>query len=382
MRCPKCHYLSFEPEPRCKNCGYDLAVAESDLAIKPAQEPEGPFADLTLHESPRARSRRAPLTLGLIHPVRDTEPQTRPVELAEATKPSVKPAAVAVVTDAVPDRHKPDHSEELTSFVSETPATVGLLDAPKRPAPRAPHSTGDLPLFVKAPPPEAPPLSAPPQIDPPLVTVPAAPRPLGVRRSAPEPVKPATKSVLGSGAPRKLGPFDRDLLEDLRRVEHEEAAQARADARRRAKEQMAVASAGDAGIGRRILAAFVDLALLGGITAAVVWATFRLCGVRPADVGLQVLLPLAGFLLLLNLGYLIMFTVAGGQTVGKMAFAIKVVGAPTDATDDRLTMRQAVYRELLTLPSLLPLGAGWLPAVVGKGPAVHDRLAHTRVVRA
>ena len=26
MRCPKCHYLSFDPDPRCKNCGYDLDV--------------------------------------------------------------------------------------------------------------------------------------------------------------------------------------------------------------------------------------------------------------------------------------------------------------------------------------------------------------------
>ena len=34
MRCPKCHYLSFDPEPRCKNCGYDLEVADADLALR------------------------------------------------------------------------------------------------------------------------------------------------------------------------------------------------------------------------------------------------------------------------------------------------------------------------------------------------------------
>ena len=37
MKCPKCHYLSFEPEPRCRNCGYDLSLsppADLDLQIK------------------------------------------------------------------------------------------------------------------------------------------------------------------------------------------------------------------------------------------------------------------------------------------------------------------------------------------------------------
>ena len=48
MRCPKCHYLSFEPEPRCRNCGYDLAVEEADLVIKAAEPIAAPLADLSL----------------------------------------------------------------------------------------------------------------------------------------------------------------------------------------------------------------------------------------------------------------------------------------------------------------------------------------------
>ena len=32
--------------------------------------------------------------------------------------------------------------------------------------------------------------------------------------------------------------------------------------------------------------------------------------------------------------------------------------------------------------SVLALGLGWLPALFGRGLALHDRLAHTRVVRA
>jgi uncharacterized RDD family membrane protein YckC len=45
-------------------------------------------------------------------------------------------------------------------------------------------------------------------------------------------------------------------------------------------------------------------------------------------------------------------------------------------------MRQAAYRSVLALPSVLALGAGFLPALVGDERALHDRLAHTRVVRA
>ena len=32
MRCPTCHYLGFEPEPRCKNCGYDFSFSEPESA--------------------------------------------------------------------------------------------------------------------------------------------------------------------------------------------------------------------------------------------------------------------------------------------------------------------------------------------------------------
>jgi len=76
-----------------------------------------------------------------------------------------------------------------------------------------------------------------------------------------------------------------------------------------------------------------------------------------------------------------MFTVAGGQTLGKMATGIRVVGSSPDHREEPLTPGQAIYREVLALPLLLPLGAGLLPALVGRGDAVYDRLAHTRVVR-
>jgi uncharacterized RDD family membrane protein YckC len=381
MRCPKCHYLSFEPEPRCRNCGYDLAVPEADLLIKPADETDGPLADLSLKEPVRAPSRRPPTTLGLIRPARSNEPE-RPsgaTMAAAATIPS--PRQTAVATPAV--AHAADvpapQGEALASFVSETPAPRSPIG---RPEPgRAPHSTGELPLFVKAMPQEpSSTVIGRIEADEPLVKVPPAPRaPLGVRRSSPEPPKARSTNESSSRSARKLGPFDRDLLDDLRRVEKEEARQARADARIEA----APAGADGVGVGRRLLAAFIDLILLAAITGGAAWATFRVTGIQPTAVGAAVIAPLAAFLLLLDLGYLIMFTAAGGQTVGKMAAGIRVIGTSDDRTvDERLTFKRAVYRELLTLPLLLPLGAGLLPALFGQGLAVHDRLAHTRVVRA
>jgi uncharacterized RDD family membrane protein YckC len=397
MRCPKCHYLSFEPEPRCRNCGYDLAVPESDLRIKPADPVEGPMVDLNLRApAPAAASRRGPATLGLIHPARGVAEPVRALATAGVAASKVAARAATITADVDID-DVPD-SEDLKSFVSETPTSIPRPAPPKVAPPRAdpprsPHVTTELPLFVKAlpqDPPVAPAVVVAAAVDAaalgriesdePLVKVPASPRPpLGVRRSTPEPPKVRQEPRTTAAANRKLGPFDRDLLEDLRRVEKEEARQARAETRALA----ALTGGAEAGVVKRLLAAIIDTILLGAITAGVAWVTFKVCDVRPTDVGATVLVPLGAFLLLLNLGYLIMFTAAGGQTVGKMATGIRVIGAADeDAAAEQLTLRQAVYREILTLPSLLPLGVGLLPALFGKGLAVHDRLAHTRVVRA
>jgi uncharacterized RDD family membrane protein YckC len=392
MRCPKCHYLSFEPEPRCRNCGYDLAVPEADLIIKPAEPVDGPMVDLNLRAPAPAASRRGAATLGLIHPARVVAEPVRAMAGAAVGSPKVAGRAGTATTEM----DDAADSEDLKSFLSETPSSIARpapakVEPPRAAPPRPAHVTTELPLFVKAMPQDAPVATAAVvavaepaalgriESDEPLVKVPASPRaPLGVRRSTPEAPK-VRQEPRTTAANRKLGPFDRDLLDDLRRVEKEEARQARAETL-----AAAVASgAAHVGFVKRLLAAVIDTMLLGAITAGVAWVTFKVCDVRPADVGVSVILPLAAFLLLLNLGYLIMFTAAGGQTVGKMATGIRVIGAAEEAaTGDRLTLRQAVYREVLTLPLLLPFGAGLLPALFGKGLAVHDRLAHTRVVRA
>src|SRR5688572_27034378 len=67
MRCPKCHYISFDGGERCRNCGYDFSlsvdVTAPDLSIADPDAPEGPLADFAL-EGAAPVPPRAPDTTG------------------------------------------------------------------------------------------------------------------------------------------------------------------------------------------------------------------------------------------------------------------------------------------------------------------------------
>lgn len=128
----------------------------------------------------------------------------------------------------------------------------------------------------------------------------------------------------------------------------------------------------------RILAALVDIALLAMLDAAILYLTLRLLGLGTDHIFELPLLPLAAFFLLLNGGYFTAFTAVGGQSIGKMALGIKVISHE----DDRVPIGRAAVRTLAYLVSALPLGAGFIPGVVSADRlTLHDRLAHTRVVR-
>jgi len=81
--------------------------------------------------------------------------------------------------------------------------------------------------------------------------------------------------------------------------------------------------------------------------------------------------------LLLNLGYVVLFTGTLGQTFGKMAAGIEVV----PDRRERMDLRRATLRGAAMMVSLLPAGLGWLAGLVGDRRGLHDRLAGTRVVR-
>jgi uncharacterized RDD family membrane protein YckC len=240
--------------------------------------------------------------------------------------------------------------------------------SPARPA--APPTT-ELPLFVKD-------ISsaAGESIDAPLVTLPPEPRaPLAVRRSVAD-----TAPGRSRPAPRKLGPLDRDLLEDLQRLEKDERREAAAEARQVARE-LADAS-GQVSVGSRLAAAAIDATFLGLLSVGLLWVTLRWCDLTFAQTAVLPVWALISFLLLVDVGYLVLFTAAGGQTIGKMLLNIRVVGDPEAPAADPLTISQAACRAVLSVPSVLALGAGFVPALLGSRRALHDRLAHTRVVRA
>jgi uncharacterized RDD family membrane protein YckC len=55
MRCPKCQYISFDSSDRCRNCGYEFALAPHppalDLPIQTGDEALGPLDDFPISEA-------------------------------------------------------------------------------------------------------------------------------------------------------------------------------------------------------------------------------------------------------------------------------------------------------------------------------------------
>ena len=134
-----------------------------------------------------------------------------------------------------------------------------------------------------------------------------------------------------------------------------------------------------AGASKRIGAALLDVGLLGVIDVMVIYLTLRLCGLSTASLGSVPLVPLATFLALIDCSYLVIFTAVRGQTIGKMATGIRVIGKETDV----VTVRSAALRTVACFVSALPIGLGFLVGLFSReGRALHDRLAETWVVRA
>ena len=134
----------------------------------------------------------------------------------------------------------------------------------------------------------------------------------------------------------------------------------------------------------RLLAALVDVFILGSICAIVVYFTLMVCGLELGELAILPPVPFATFLVLVCGGYFILFTAAGGQTIGKMAAGIKVVSVHRDSPwTARVPLADSVLRAIGYVVSALPAGLGFLPALFGsERRAIHDRLAATRVVKA
>jgi uncharacterized RDD family membrane protein YckC len=205
----------------------------------------------------------------------------------------------------------------------------------------------------------------------PLVSAAAEPRrPLAVRRATPEPVRQRPKQA------RQADPSAQSLDLPLPDAPGPVIGPARTTIS--VSRTTTVEEAPGAPPVSRALAALIDVALIAGIDAVVISFTLRLCGLSLNELRVLPVVPVIAFFLLVNGGYLALFTAAGGQTIGKMALGLKVVAQ----ADLPVSAGMAVLRTLGCLISLLSLGIGFVPALLAHGGrAVEDRLADTRVVR-
>jgi uncharacterized RDD family membrane protein YckC len=325
------------------------------------------------------------------------EKPDRVAKVGRFVKADAPPAAATLAVEARPEpprlvrpvATRVATSQAATALASELPLFVQGMSDPEIAPLAAPEPAAALSLAPTAalepervvlPPPAAPAVSEPePEPDLPLVKLPRAPRaPLSVRRQTPAPGRVREKYQREAAESRQVGLLERDLLDVA-------PADTTLNMAAEAHDPEAVASPADepANAARRIEAAVIDVLFIGAINFAVVWLTLQRCDLTLAQAAQLPFLPLAGFLFLLNSGYLLLFTATNGQTVGKMVAGIRVVGTSTEAIlNDSVTFKQAAMRALLIFPSVLALGAGFVPALLGERLALHDRFAHTRVIRA
>lgn len=412
MRCPKCQYLGFEPSPRCKNCGYDFSFGADDLpSLTFVPEPEA-MADFDLQVSDASASRESTAVSSRGFDLDDLLAHGRSEPALVMERGSVGAAtASAVATPPAADVLRILHEEPAAPAENAGPATAPRSRPDRRPAAAPVPMTTELPLFmqvmsdapaktpvsnVRAGMPltiEAATAAAGPSEgraleevdDRPLVQVPAVPRPpLAVRRTTPDPAKLRAKYARAAKVESRT---DGDLLRGIDEAEPNQPLARESPAVRLSAEPTPGSLPADwllgVSAGKRFTAALVDALLLGAIDAAIVWFTLSVCGLRPAQAYLLPLIPILLFFLLVDGGYLVLFTAACGQTIGKMAAGIRVVGTTTGAViNDRITVGQAIARSVGAIASCVPLGAGFWMSLVGDGRALHDRIAHTRVVRA
>ena len=314
MKCPKCGYLGFETIDRCRNCQYDFSL--TPIAADP---------ELALKFADGTGATNGDFDLPAIK--RQTETLTpggldldRLFGAEDGGGPTIE-----VIDDAAAAEVAPEPSFEL----------------PEEPASELPFD------------------------DAPIVPPPAARPPLAVRRAAAE-------------VPRHRPRTTRPVRPDILQLEPEQPVAAPA-ARESASDTVASLTETPA-LGARVGAGAIDTLLLVGLDAVILYLTLRVTGLQNTidDIRVLPIIPFGGFLALVAFGYVAAFTVAGGQTIGKMLLSIRVIGDDGRRIDAAGGMLRAAGCMLVPLT----FGLSYVPALVtADHRALHDRIAGTRVVR-
>jgi uncharacterized RDD family membrane protein YckC len=200
------------------------------------------------------------------------------------------------------------------------------------------------------------------QEDEPLIKLPVTPRPpLSVRRT---PDRPRVRAI----------PPAATVVERARSLQFDDEAHTPRTAAPRLPSVVAIRPGSPIA---RIAAAAIDHLLLTAIDIGVIYFTLRITSLSMAEWAALPLGPIVFFLLLLKVSYFSAFTAVGGQTIGKMALRLRVVGEG----DADVGMAVAFRRTLLGTISTSVLGLGLLPAFFDPDRrALHDRVVHTRVI--
>ncbi|MGE0862382.1 MAG: RDD family protein [Vicinamibacterales bacterium] len=341
MKCPKCGYLGFETTDRCRNCQYDFSLSplNSDPDLTLRQEGAESNADFELQSMSRQPDSLAGGTLDLDRMFGGPEPE----------EPEPAGRAIPAAPPVVDTRHteEVEPADEAMTMAAESAAEADTWMAP-----------GD---GTAAPDPDGLPFD-----DAPLLPPRPAKAPLAVRRATTE---------IPRNRPRTTRPV---RMETPLAFDPAPAAFKDGEASALAGETMASLMQPPS-LGARLAAGIIDVLLLAGIDAIILFLTLRIAGLQNTMADLRVIppVPFAAFLALLAFGYVATFTVAGGQTIGKMLFNLRVIGddgRPIDAAG-------GVLRAVGCMLVPATLGLSYVPALFSSDHrAVHDRLAGTRVV--
>lgn len=370
MKCPKCDYLGFETGDRCKNCGYDfslLAAHSFDAPVEPditlrVEDFSDDSTDMWLKDLDRILP--GP---GIDVPLDPMDPREvdEPIEMRPKSAPlpadfTIDPIEPVDAIDSVDPLHDlpwaivPPAPEITLNPPEERADTIEAAE----PWPRIHPVEPPLPLFIPD-----------DGDDTPLITMPSAPRPpLAVRRT-PEVPRLRAVSRLRAVEPAL------DLREEP--AERTEEPDVDVDSDADVSRSWDAAASPQSVAGRRVSAAAIDHVILLAIDLAVVYFTVRMAGLQASEWHLIPPMPMAIFLGMIAFAYFTAFTAVGGQTIGKMATGVRVVGEDRREVDGFAACRRTVAAVL----SYVTIGLAYLPGLIGGDRrALHDRIAHTRVV--